>query len=89
MDEEKGAHSNDIYPQHHNGSSPPFPSDEARQRSTMGLTGQESNSSEGRTLVNHGSVNIRPDKAGDASPADCHGLSDRGFQRIVRNFTPS
>lgn len=89
MDEEKGTRTNDVYPQYHSGSSPPFPSDEARQRPTMGLSGQESNSSEGRTIVNQGSVDMKTEKAGNLSPAQNHGLGDRGFQRIVRNFTPS
>jgi len=89
MNEEKGSGNNDVYPQYQNGSIPPFPSDEARQRSTMGLIGQESNSSDGRMIVNHDDANIKPDKAGNASPAQNHGLGDRGFRRIVRNFTPS
>jgi hypothetical protein len=89
MDEEKGAHNNDVHPDFHNASSPLCPSDKARQQSTMGLIGQRRNSSEGRTIVNHGTVTTKPEIAGNADPTPDHGLDENGFQRIVRNFTPS
>ncbi|KAK5951412.1 hypothetical protein OHC33_007468 [Knufia fluminis] len=89
MDEEKVARNNDVDSRYHNDASHPILTNEARKQSTMVLPGQESNSSEGLTIVNHGTASMKADKAGNASAAQDHELGDRGFQRIVRNFTPS
>ena len=75
--------------QHDTGRANDHASEQARQRATAGLEAQQSNSSAGRTVV--GQVN------GTASTEDMlmkgeqvpNQVAERGFRRIVHNFTPS
>ena len=88
MDKQKSTCDNDSPTESHSGSVLPFPGDESRQRSMTGSAGQEIDSSEGGPITND-SATIEADQAGNASPAYHQKLRDGGFQRIVRNFTPS
>jgi hypothetical protein len=88
MDKQKSTYDNDSPTESHSGSVLPFPGDESRQRSIPGPAGQQIDNSEGRPITND-SATIEADQAGNVSPAYHQKLRDRGFQRIVRNFTPS
>ena len=88
MDKQKSNNDDNSRTECHNGSVLPFPSDHFMQRSMTEPAGHETDNSEGRPTTNDNATKD-VEQAGNVSPAYHQKLRDRGFQRIVRNFTPS
>ena len=76
--------------QHFHAQDPVFaPSTGMRRQSAAAVPSeQRSSSTEGQMSISN-EKDIAVDEANPSSSAPEHGLDERGFRRIIRNFTPS
>ena len=83
-----GCDGGDCEQHFHAGEDPVFA--HRREATTVVPAEQASSSSEGPMSITHSQAkNETVAKANPSSAPEEHGLDERGFRRIIRNFTPS